>query len=266
MKRVLVLFLALALILSLCGSAVSAAPKKPVTPPELSKAVFVHYEHPGKGPPPGKGKPDKEEEPKEYTNSELLGPSWDLSDGSVPYYFNPGGPWGLPKGITFDEALNAITLGYEAWDEATTAELFYYAGETTATPSFDEPDEVNIVCWWGIAPPRTIAMTIVWYYDTTGDGMSPDDELVDCDILFNALQKWSVTGTKKAFDVQNIATHEAGHVTGLDDLYDEVDSEMTMYGYSKKGETKKYTLEEGDWEGCRALYGGVEFPYQSPRD
>ena len=254
MKKILLLFLVIVLILSLSGSAVSAAPKKPVTPPELSKAVFVHYEHPGKGPPPGKGKPPKEEEPKVYTHYELLGPSWDLSGGSVPYYFNPGGPWGLPKGITLDEALNAITIGYEAWDEATTADLFADVVETAATPSFDEPDYVNVVCWWGIVPPSVIAMTIIWYLDYAPEGMSANDELVDCDILFNALQKWSVTGTKKAFDVQNIATHEAGHVTGLDDLYDEVDSEMTMYGYSKKGETKKCTLEEGDWEGCGVLY------------
>jgi hypothetical protein len=96
--------------------------------------------------------------------------------------------------------------------------------------------------------------------------MTEGDELFDCDVVFNALHKWSIEPSKKAFHLENIATHEAGHVVGLGDLYDEVDSEMTMYGYSRKGETEKCTLEEGDWEGCGALYGGVEFTYESPRD
>jgi hypothetical protein len=52
-----------------------------------------------------------------------------------------------------------------------------------------------------------------------------------------------------------VATHEAGHVTGLDDLYDDVYSELTMYGYTHKGETIKISLGIGDMHGCQALYG-----------
>ena len=58
----------------------------------------------------------------------------------------------------------------------------------------------------------------------------------------------------RAFDIQNIATHEFGHPVGLDDLYDEIYSELTMYGYSSKGETKKCSLEEGDVLGAQSLY------------
>ena len=42
---------------------------------------------------------------------------------------------------------------------------------------------------------------------------------------------------------------------GLDDLYNEIYSEFTMYGYSSKGETKKCTLENGDIIGAQFLYG-----------
>ena len=59
----------------------------------------------------------------------------------------------------------------------------------------------------------------------------------------------------KNFDVQDIATHEAGHVVGLDDLYADKYSELTMYGYSSKGETKKISLAVGDVNGTVALYG-----------
>ena len=298
MKKVLVAFLVIALVLSFSGTALGAAPKKPLTPPELGKVVFIHYEKPDKGPPPGKGKTDKEEEPKVYTNFKLLG-SWDLAGtrnissdnpdawlvnneaytNGVSYYFNPGGPWGVPSGISPADALNEIISAYEVWDEATTAELFADVVQTTSvTPSFDEPDGTNIVCWWGVAPPKAIAMTIIWFYnwDLTTDAegkptLTPDDELLDCDLIFNALQKWSIERNKRTFHMGNIATHEAGHVAGLDDLYADEDSEMTMYGYGKKGETKKCTLEIGDWNGCVAHYGGMPYneetwPYEIPRD
>lgn len=56
-------------------------------------------------------------------------------------------------------------------------------------------------------------------------------------------------------DLQNIATHEIGHGAGLDDVYDLACSEVTMYGYSDYGETKKRTLEEPDITGIQELYG-----------
>ena len=43
-------------------------------------------------------------------------------------------------------------------------------------------------------------------------------------------------------------------MVGLDDLYDKKYSELTMYGYSEEGETKKISLENGDELGCQALY------------
>ena len=56
-------------------------------------------------------------------------------------------------------------------------------------------------------------------------------------------------------DLQNIATHEIGYGVGLDDVYETACSEVTMYGYSENGETKKRTLDEPDIEGIQKLYG-----------
>ena len=53
----------------------------------------------------------------------------------------------------------------------------------------------------------------------------------------------------------NSVTHEAGHVVGLGDLKDKIYSELTMYGYSEEGETKKISLENGDKLGTQFLYG-----------
>jgi len=79
----------------------------------------------------------------------------------------------------------------------------------------------------------------------------------EVDIVFNAFHNWGIDPTRRdrAFDIQNIATHEFGHPTGLDDLYDDIYSELTMYGYSSKGETQKCSLEVGDVAGAQELYG-----------
>lgn len=54
---------------------------------------------------------------------------------------------------------------------------------------------------------------------------TPDTMIIwEVDIIFNTFQKWDIDPVKKdrAFDIQNIATHEFGHPAGLDDLYGEI--------------------------------------------
>jgi len=204
---------------------------------------------------------------KNYTNYKLIGPSWDLSEypSGVAYVIDPD--YG-PKGAAVE-----VYEAFEAWDNATSADLYNdsYTVDRYANPSTRTPDFKNVVCWRLIAGyPNAIALTSIWYYDIDkSGGPSVGDEMADCDIIFNLRFKWGIDpdgeGTnyllpKGYFDVCNIATHEAGHVTGLDDLYDKVDSEMTMYGYGAARETKKISLEIGDKNGCVVLYGGELIP------
>ena len=61
-------------------------------------------------------------------------------------------------------------------------------------------------------------------------------------------------GDLKKYDAQDILTHEIGHWLGLDDIYDSTQKDLTMYGYGRKGELKKNTLETGDILGIQSLY------------
>ncbi len=253
MKRVLFVFLVVALALCLSAGIVSAQPDKPITPPQLKQVILIHYAQPDGL--PAKPKPPPPEE-KVYTNYKLLGPKWLVLP--VSYVVDPDyGPAG---------AAGEVYKGFEAWDEVASAELYddAYLVDLNATPSTQSPDFKNVVCWRVIAGyPNAIAITSIWYLDQTGEGMSADDEMQDCDVILNLKFKWGIDPDgigpqqlpKGYYDVCNIATHEAGHVTGLADLYASVDSEMTMYGYSAAKETKKITLEIGDKKGCIAVYG-----------
>ncbi|MEM2907768.1 MAG: hypothetical protein QXP65_00985, partial [Candidatus Hadarchaeales archaeon] len=100
------------------------------------------------------------------------------------------------------------------------------------------------------------AVASIWYNSST-------KEIVDADIILNSYYKWGIdlddeeTGyvLTDAFDIQNIVTHEAGHWSGLDDIYDVTYWAMTMYGYAEYGEVIKISLEPGDITGVQAVYG-----------
>ena len=56
-----------------------------------------------------------------------------------------------------------------------------------------------------------------------------------------------------AYDLQGIATHEFGHIFGLDHPAGERFATMYAYGYT--GETLKRSLALSDQTGVHALYG-----------
>jgi len=165
-------------------------------------------------------------------------------DGTVEYKINPD-----VNLVTEGDPIAAVTDAAEAWDAVVTAAtLFNYAG--TTEESWYTQDDQNTISWVKFIPRDYIAIAVMWY--------DPGTMIIwEFDIVFNTFHNWGIDPVKKdrAFDIQNIATHEFGHPVGLDDLYDEIYSELTMYGYSSKGETKKCSLEEGDIAGAQQLYG-----------
>ncbi len=243
---VAVLVGALAVSVVLSGRSIAAGPddRKPEKlprPEKLEQIIFVHPVAPDSPDHPGRGKkPPKEEPPIDNTYYALWGGY--LAD-TAEYYVNPN--IGL---VTAGDPVAAVNAAVEAWDVVTDDDLFTYAG--TTEKDWYELDGQNTVSWVRFIPRDNIAVAVMWY--------DPNTMIIyEFDIVFNAFHRWGVGPIKKdrAFDIQNIATHEYGHPTGLDDLYDELYRELTMYGYSSKGETEKRTLEEGDVAGAQYLYG-----------
>lgn len=245
-KAAIGLTIAAVLMLSFLSSAALAEREnKPINPSDLKNITFVHYAKPDK--PPGKpDKPDESEDPSlpEPDNSyyETLGlylPS------TAVYYVNTAG---APDG-----ALAEIQDSFRAWDDETSTDLFIYVSLTNASGPI--LDGQNTVSWRRIVPRSTIAITNLWYVESTG-------EIVEFDITFNAFLKWGIDPDDEGpitlsgeFDLENIAVHEVGHVVGLADLYEDQYRELTMYGYGSTAETIKISLEAGDKAGVESLYG-----------
>ena len=156
---------------------------------------------------------------------------------------------GAPSG-----ALAAVAAGFETWDAEIDDTLF---NDNVATASVklsgSKFDGKNVVSW-GRLGRDIIAMTTVWYNPSTS-------EIVEFGMVFSTAFKWGIdsdgegdTTLVGAFDVQDIATHEAGHTLMLDDLYMDEASALTMYGYGSFGQTYARSLGVGDISGATAIY------------
>jgi hypothetical protein len=113
-------------------------------------------------------------------------------------------------------------------------------------------DDVNAILWKKLGR-STLGITFVWFVRDSG-------EIVEVDTVFNKRHPWAIfpnapecQTSPHAYDLQNIATHEFGHWVGLDDLFDDADKDLTMYGFSAGGEVKKRTLGTGDASGRNEL-------------
>jgi len=243
MKKMIIISVVIIMVLSLVSPVLAAPPpNKPITPPELKQITIIHYAKPES--PPGKAKKDNEPPPPDNGVYVLLGPK--LIETAL-YYINPTS---APDG-----AVAEINEAFEAWDAVTDAELFNYVDTTTRIGI--NLDGQNTVSWIRILPRNIIGVASYWTEEKEGK-----TAIVEFDIAFNAFLKWGVDPDdegpielKRAYDVENIAIHEAGHALGLADLYGETHYELTMYGYSSTGETQKISLEAGDIAGAQHLYG-----------
>lgn len=220
------------------------------TPANSFDAVtFVFYAKPdwtpGKGPRENKGGPKEDK-----GGYKLLRGGVKLGE-TASYSINPAG-----SGVGEDATISAIVAAFETWDtEVVGTELFDNdVGTAKAEESGENKNNINTVSWENLEDSRIIAQCTIRFYVNM-------KEIIEFDIVFNTQQPWGIDDNVEddvfidAYDIQNIATHEAGHTLHLGDLYEEKYSEMTMYGYAEENEVKKRSLEWGDINGVHELYG-----------
>ena len=163
------------------------------------------------------------------------------SEMPVSYFLVDGN---IPQGADGEAAVHSA---FEAWNAASSNVHYEFGGYVA--DGAQKYDGKNIVYWiysnWPYDP--TLAAMTFRYYDTS------DGHLLDADTVFNG-EKYTWTVGGNGYDIQNSATHEAGHFGGLGHS---LDPEATMYAKTQAGETKKRSLEADDVAGIEALYGGT---------
>lgn len=209
---------------------------------ELTQVVFMLTDV---GDPDGDGSQDA---------YELLGYKWFTAP--VKYTINPSTPVKKYK-LAQSAVVQAVQNSFETWDAELSLELYDTPTvSSSAKASLSKPDYKNVITWGTLSDRRVIAVTSIWYYTSS-------KQIIDADMVFNTYYKWGIdkdgegtvyTVPASTFDIQNIGTHEAGHVCGLGDIYIPTYSAMTMFGYSSYREVSKISLEAGDIIGLQEIY------------
>ena len=147
-------------------------------------------------------------------------------------------------------ANSAVTAGVAPIDGFGTARSFGLKKATTQTnPCTGLP---NVIEWVSIdGPGNILGSTSFCYYLAT-------KEIVGFTVKLDKDEAWSIGSTPTTLDVQNIATHEFGHVAGLAHVSAPRDVCLTMYPYAEYGEIQKRTLGLGDKLGMQTLYGSTD--------
>ena len=175
-----------------------------------------------------------------------------------PYILNTTNSDGMTA--AFVDSVTATSL--DAWDSQVSFEVFGNRNVSGVVDGADTsaPDNKNEIFFGDILDPGVIAVTIVWGIFS---GPPSVRRLVEFDAVFDDVDFFwgdagptseTSLGNTSIMDYQNIATHEFGHGGGMAHPSDSCVNE-TMYRFSQAGETKKRTLNAGDVEGIKKLYG-----------
>ena len=191
---------------------------------------------------------------------ELLDPErkWFNQDMPVRYRFVTGNS---QPGLTQAEARTAVSNGFQHWQDVPTASItfspeadtgtdgFVYDGHNTMT--FDDPN--------GELGGGALAACMPYYNtaQTTQTNGVTFYRMTDADIVFNNNVNFGTNAEAAAggcfnlFDIEGVATHEQGHLLGLDhpNVFD-----ATMYYAIGACDATKVTLEESDVNGVTFIY------------
>lgn len=160
------------------------------------------------------------------TAGQALPARWDLNNtGALPNVANRRvlyeiGDAGCADASLFTGPINefeAVQNSFHQWRNITESELdFEFAGSTTNAVS-SASDNRNVIRWVGsnIAA-GTFAVTITTFDTTTARILDADMELNDRDFTWDTLGPAGTQGVIGRAMIENVVTHEIGHMVGLD--------------------------------------------------
>lgn len=234
MRKLLIAVTFLAIGAFLVSTVVTAAPAPKATAPisAFAEEVFVDYaapSHAGPGPHPAT----------ESSDFQLTqgGIRW-FSGGTVEYQ------------ITGTEAVgggnSAVESAVATWDGFVVPRAFSRNDATTQTnPCTGSPNDVQ---WAPIdGSGGALATASVCRNVAT-------KEIVGFAVTVDSAESWATDGSSGNFDVENVASHELGHVAGLRHDNPPRSGCLTMYKFAGLGEIQKRTLGLGDKLGMDTLY------------
>jgi hypothetical protein len=168
-------------------------------------------------------------------------PRW--SAMPIRYAINREGTLHVANGSEF----GAVHAAFRTWEDAPGSAIdFQPLPDTVAGFGQDGVSTVTFAVPASVLGSSTLAATFS-FWDTAGD----DVTFREADIVFNPSFPLSTSGEPGAFDIQSVATHEVGHLLGLD--HSAMVSSV-MSPFAERGDLGRRPLQSDDVVGARAIY------------
>lgn len=157
-----------------------------------------------------------------------------------------------PDELAPDEHLAPLRLAIDAWNDVdgTSAHLWEDAAPASRARTDVQATDLHLVMF-------DAANATGWFVDPSFVAVTPilvdgAGRILDADVIFNA-RDWSFAtdGSPARFDVQAVATHELGHLLGLDHT---PWIEASLYPFVSSGDVAARSLSADERNGLRALY------------
>ena len=183
--------------------------------------------------------------------------AWNLANPSTPivaggritYRLNQSGSDDLP----FAQAERALVASFQSWEDIPTSAIAFTHGPNTTSTASAADGQMEL--FWlensemtsdGLNLTGVLALSRYQTNSATG-------EITDAATAFNGFRyRWAVDGRADAVDVQEVATHEIGHLIGLNHT---MIGGATMYPRTIAGRTQSRTLAPDD-----AIAASVAYP------
>ncbi|HVS11847.1 MAG TPA: IPT/TIG domain-containing protein [Planctomycetota bacterium] len=174
---------------------------------------------------------------------------------SIGIVIQKAGSDDVPDGSHFTALRNAIA----AWgaDPGTRARLVEDTSPSQQARTDWSSNDIHLILFdeqngSGYFPSgsATVAITPVWYSTSSG-------AILDADVLFNGKGfQFTTSGAAGSFDIQDVGTHELGHLLGLDHSGW---AGASMYPYVSTGVLLQRSLSLDDVRGLREAYPAQAF-------
>lgn len=197
---------------------------------------------------------------------ELIGGVWsDLTPGAA--VVDPGLVFSVDLRLFPDGSGPAIEDAFTAWELETAGLLVQDLIFEDVTLGF--ADGVSTYTMRNLGGGGVLAATFITWDDLNGNDVidgDPPELFLEMDVIHNSTVKWGIAESSprgKWWDVQNVATHELGHVFGLAHPGDahEADKVQTMFASAPPKEIGKRSLEpDGDIPGIQSDFLGYGAP------
>lgn len=187
---------------------------------------------------------------------------WPSSDIPVRFVVNYLGTPDVANSSYSDGEFKAISESFRTWSQVLSSYLIFQDDGIVSQSIKSGRDNLNLVVWreagWKEMgyEDKAIAITTTWFDTYTGN-------IIDADMELNGVNfKWKMVGLEScnpeidrtAVDVQNIVTHEIGHMLGLADITDPGCKDVTMFYASSSCDTSKRDLTQDDITGISMIY------------